>query len=150
MEFNALTSATYSRFLKYSDVFTPHSQLFATIRELFAHCSHTIRTLFATIRTLFAHYSQLFATIRTPRSYKLRGDFTMNRCPCVQREGSPEIEQVGKPSTSSLYSHLIHKYSQVFAGIRELFARCSRTIRKVFARYSQLFAPGPDDSRGVW
>ena len=109
-----------------------YSHLIRNYSQLFANYSHTVRTL-------FAHYSQLFATIRTPRSYKLRGDFTMNRCPCVQREGSPEIEQVGKPSTSSLYSHLIHKYkykykySQVFAGIRELFARCSRTIRKVFA-----------------
>ena len=104
------------------------SHLFTHYSQLFTHYSHTIHTLFATIRALFAHYSH---TIRAGSHRFTSVRAGSRRFTHVQAWFAPVSDSVRTICAIRRYSH---------------YSRGIRTIRTVFARYSQVFA---QYSRGI-
>ena len=128
-----------------------------TIHTLFTHYSHTIRTpfthtIFATIRALFAHYSHTiragshrFTSVRADsRMFKLLTHVRNLLCYAWFAPVSDSVRTICARNSYSQVFTLFARYSHYSHIIR----RYSRSIRVVFARYSQsirthshMFAP---------
>ena len=109
------------------------SHLFTHYSQVFTHYSHTIRNYSHTIRALFAHYSRRFTSVHVGS----RRFAPVHASSSLVRTVSDYVRTICAIRRYSHYSRGIRTIRAVFASIRAVFARYSRSIRA----HSHMFAP---------
>ena len=109
------------------------SHLFTHYSQVFTHYSHTIRNYSHTIRALFAHYSRRFTSVHVGS----RRFAPVHASSSLVRTVSDYVRTICAIRRYSHYSQGIRTIRAVFASIRAVFARYSRSIRA----HSHMFAP---------
>ena len=113
--------------------FTSIHTLFTSIHTLFAHYSQLFAHYSRTIRALFAHYSRRFTSVHVGS----RRFAPVHASSSLVRTVSDYVRTICAIRRYSHYSRGIRTIRAVFASIRAVFARYSRSIRA----HSHMFAP---------